>query len=112
MPVPFVLCRNRVTGAEQMVPETALHHVTDWVPVDQPADDDTDPAATAGDGSPENTSEPAEPAASGASEPAEPAAADASDAAGPDPAAATDSTPAPARRAKSKPATSAAEKKE
>lgn len=39
MPVPFVACRNKVTGALADVPETALIHMTDWVPIeDEPTE--------------------------------------------------------------------------
>jgi hypothetical protein len=41
MPVPFVTCKNKVTGAVTEIPETALPHMTDWVPVDQgPGEDE------------------------------------------------------------------------
>lgn len=44
MPIPFIPCRNKVTGATAEVPQTALPHMTDWVPLDQ---DDPDAPASA-----------------------------------------------------------------
>lgn len=44
MPILIVPCRNTETGAEGEVPESALPHLTNWVPLDQA---DTDPPADA-----------------------------------------------------------------
>lgn len=34
MPVPLIACRNKNTGAVGELPETALPHMTDWVPIE------------------------------------------------------------------------------
>lgn len=59
MPVPLILCRNAVTGAEAEIPKTALIHMSDWQPLDGaapagPSDRTSlqDPAAEAPDQSP------------------------------------------------------------
>lgn len=33
MPVPFILCRNKTTDAVAEIPETALRHLANWVPL-------------------------------------------------------------------------------
>lgn len=64
MPVPLIPCRNAVTGAETVIPETALRHMPDWEPI--PGDDTAAAAApsTAGDTAPPAASD--RPAASAA----------------------------------------------
>lgn len=46
MPVPFIYCRNEVTGATAEIPETALPAMSDWVPAERPAPPPEDTAAT------------------------------------------------------------------
>lgn len=46
MPVPFIYCRNEVTGGTAEIPETALSHMSDWVPTERPAPPPEDTAAT------------------------------------------------------------------
>lgn len=43
MPVPLIPCRNTVTGATAEVPETALQHMTDWVPLGDEQPDEIGP---------------------------------------------------------------------
>lgn len=33
MPVPLIPCRNQATGAVAEIPETALRHLANWVPL-------------------------------------------------------------------------------
>jgi hypothetical protein len=41
-----VPCRNRVTGATAELPETALRHLPNWLPIaENPADEQADDAA-------------------------------------------------------------------
>lgn len=92
MPVPFIACRNTVTGGQAELPETALPHMTHWVPVAQ-----LDAEAGGGVADPAGTSDGPDGSAS------TPAAGE-SDAA--------DAPSGPSRRNTRKPADSATEKKE
>jgi hypothetical protein len=57
--VPFVFCRNQVTGAEAEVPETALPHFSDWIPTDRPEPDPVGDTSLADDNATATEPEPA-----------------------------------------------------
>lgn len=97
MPIPFISCRNTVTGALAEVPETALPHMTNWVPVDQ-----VDADAGTGDGLADPAATPTESDAPSDGSASAPAAGE------------SDAPPGPSRRTakSSKPDAPATEKKE